>query len=46
LRPKFDYENHSCLNYALQFNQTKLVPRRIADLMKIRLNFGDGKSTV
>ncbi|CAL1161626.1 unnamed protein product, partial [Cladocopium goreaui] len=21
----FDYENHSCLNYALQFNQTKLV---------------------
>lgn len=42
----FDYENHSCLNYALQFNQTKLVPRRIADLMKIRLNFGDGKSTV
>ena len=24
---KFDYENHSCLNYALQFNQTKLVPR-------------------
>jgi len=21
----FDYENHSCLNYAMQFNQTKLV---------------------
>ncbi|CAK9106455.1 unnamed protein product, partial [Durusdinium trenchii] len=21
----FDYENHSCLNYATQFNQTKLV---------------------
>ena len=24
-RTKFDYENHSCLNYATQFNQTKLV---------------------
>ena len=22
---EFDYENHSCLNYAMQFNQTKLV---------------------